>query len=82
MLTVIYIVCHVLVKYYLKYMDLIRRPDMAPMIFTKSILESKPINIFNFENMSRDFTYIDDITEAIYKCTKKIFSTIDIDLKA
>ncbi len=53
------------------------RPDMAPMIFTKSIIESKPINIFNFGNMSRDFTYIDDITEAIYKCTQKP-ATIDI----
>ncbi len=47
------------------------RPDMAPMIFTKSILEAKPINIFNFGDMSRDFTYIDDISEAIYKCTHK-----------
>ena len=52
------------------------RPDMAPMIFTKSIIESKPINIFNFGNMSRDFTYIDDIAEAIYKCTYKL-ATID-----
>ncbi len=47
------------------------RPDMAPMIFAKSILNSEPINIYNFGNMSRDFTYIDDITEAIYKCTLK-----------
>ena len=53
------------------------RPDMAPMIFTKSILNSEPINVFNFGNMSRDFTYIDDITEAIYKCTFKP-ATIDI----
>ncbi|OUL43878.1 capsular biosynthesis protein CpsI, partial [Prochlorococcus sp. HOT_208_60] len=52
------------------------RPDMAPMIFTKSIMESKPINIFNFGKMSRDFTYIDDICEAIYKCTYKP-ATID-----
>ncbi len=52
------------------------RPDMAPMIFTRSIIESKPINIFNYGNMSRDFTYIDDITEAIYKCTFKP-ATID-----
>tara|TARA_Y100000589_G_scaffold294411_1_gene300031 strand:- start:1654 stop:2673 length:1020 start_codon:yes stop_codon:yes gene_type:complete len=36
------------------------RPDMAPMIFTKSILEGKPIRIFNNGIMSRDFTYIDD----------------------
>ena len=43
------------------------RPDMAPMIFTKSILSSKPIKIFNNGNMYRDFTYIDDVSEAILK---------------
>ncbi len=43
------------------------RPDMAPMIFTKSIISSKPIKIFNNGDMYRDFTYIDDITEAIMK---------------
>ena len=37
------------------------RPDMAPMIFAKSILEEKPIRIFGNGNMKRDFTYIDDI---------------------
>ncbi len=57
------------------------RPDMAPMIFTKSILESAPISIFNFGDMSRDFTYIDDISEAIYKCTKKP-ATIDQQFNA
>ena len=36
------------------------RPDMAPMIFAKSILEEKVLNIYNRGNMSRDFTYIDD----------------------
>lgn len=41
------------------------RPDMALFIFTKSILEGKPIEIFNNGNMSRDFTYIDDIIEGI-----------------
>jgi len=41
------------------------RPDMAPMLFTKSILEGKPINVFNQGNMKRDFTYIDDITDGI-----------------
>ena len=43
------------------------RPDMAPMIFTKSILSSKPIKIFNNGDMYRDFTYIDDVSEAILK---------------
>jgi len=43
------------------------RPDMAPFLFTKAILEGKPINVFNGGNMLRDFTYIDDITEGIYR---------------
>tara|TARA_S200000501_G_scaffold335489_1_gene340185 strand:- start:1304 stop:2353 length:1050 start_codon:yes stop_codon:yes gene_type:complete len=43
------------------------RPDMAPMIFTKSILSSKPIKIFNNGDMYRDFTYIDDVSEVILK---------------
>tara|TARA_B100001250_G_scaffold224022_1_gene192091 strand:+ start:3472 stop:4476 length:1005 start_codon:yes stop_codon:yes gene_type:complete len=43
------------------------RPDMALFIFTKSILENKPIDIYNYGNMQRDFTYIDDIVEGIYK---------------
>ena len=47
------------------------RPDMAPMIFAKSILERQPIQIFNNGNMSRDFTYIDDVAEAISRCTLK-----------
>ncbi len=47
------------------------RPDMAPMIFTKSILNKKPINIFNYGNMERDFTYIDDVVEAIIRCCSK-----------
>jgi UDP-glucuronate 4-epimerase len=41
------------------------RPDMAPFIFTKSIIEDKPINVFNNGEMKRDFTYIDDIIEGI-----------------
>ncbi len=43
------------------------RPDMAPMIFTKAILSSEPIKIFNNGEMYRDFTYIDDVTDAIIK---------------
>lgn len=41
------------------------RPDMALFLFTKSILESKPIQLFNNGNMVRDFTYISDIVESI-----------------
>jgi UDP-glucuronate 4-epimerase len=41
------------------------RPDMAPFLFTKAILAKKPIDIFNYGNMRRDFTYVDDIVEGI-----------------
>ncbi|MDR6940225.1 NAD-dependent epimerase [Mucilaginibacter pocheonensis] len=41
------------------------RPDMALFIFTKAMLEGKPIEVFNNGNMLRDFTYIDDIIEGI-----------------
>ncbi len=43
------------------------RPDMALFKFTKAILEDKPIEIYNNGNMLRDFTYIDDIIDAIVK---------------
>jgi len=43
------------------------RPDMAPAIFTESILKKKPIKIFNNGKMSRDFTYINDAVEGILK---------------
>lgn len=43
------------------------RPDMAYFLFTKKILENKPIDIFNNGNMERDFTYIDDIIEGVMR---------------
>lgn len=43
------------------------RPDMALFLFTKAILEGKPIKVFNNGNMRRDFTYIDDIVEGLYR---------------
>lgn len=43
------------------------RPDMALFIFTKAILEGRPIDIFNFGRMKRDFTYVDDIVESIVR---------------
>jgi UDP-glucuronate 4-epimerase len=43
------------------------RPDMAPFLFTKAILEEKPIKVFNHGRMRRDFTYIDDIVEAVIR---------------
>jgi UDP-glucuronate 4-epimerase len=41
------------------------RPDMALFVFTKSILEGKPIDVFNHGKMRRDFTYVEDIVEGI-----------------
>ncbi|MCL2027008.1 MAG: NAD-dependent epimerase/dehydratase family protein [Bacteroidales bacterium] len=41
------------------------RPDMAPIIFTKSIVEGTPINIYNEGKMYRDFTFIDDIIQSM-----------------
>ena len=47
------------------------RPDMALFKFTKSILEEKPIEVFNHGNHTRDFTYIDDIVEGVIKTLDK-----------
>jgi UDP-glucuronate 4-epimerase len=43
------------------------RPDMAPMLFADAILNDRPIKVFNNGDMSRDFTYIDDIVDGITK---------------
>jgi len=43
------------------------RPDMAPMLFLDAILSDRPIKVFNHGEMSRDFTYIDDIIDGIIK---------------
>jgi UDP-glucuronate 4-epimerase len=43
------------------------RPDMALFLFTKAILEGKPIDVFNNGKMKRDFTYVDDIAEGIVR---------------
>lgn len=48
------------------------RPDMAYFSFTNNIMEGKPIKVFNHGKMERDFTYIDDIVEGIYKLINKI----------
>ena len=48
------------------------RPDMSYFLFTKSILEEKPIDVFNYGNMKRDFTYIDDIIESLIRVMGKI----------
>lgn len=41
------------------------RPDMAPWLFTQAILNGKPIKVFNYGKMQRDFTYIDDIVTGV-----------------
>ena len=48
------------------------RPDMALFLFTKAILEGKPINVFNYGKMRRDFTYIDDITEGVVRVMERV----------
>ena len=51
------------------------RPDMAYFSFTKAILAGEPINVFNHGRMSRDFTYIDDITEGVVRVLDRIPGT-------
>jgi UDP-glucuronate 4-epimerase len=48
------------------------RPDMALFLFTKAILEDQPIDVYNQGNMKRDFTYIDDIIEGVYRIAAKV----------
>ncbi len=48
------------------------RPDMAYFLFTKAILESKPIKVFNQGRMKRDFTYIDDIIEGVFRILDRL----------
>jgi len=43
------------------------RPDMAMWLFTEAILEGRPIKLFNHGNMRRDFTYVDDVVEAVVR---------------
>ncbi|MDR3368487.1 NAD-dependent epimerase [Rhodoferax sp.] len=48
------------------------RPDMAPILFTKAILEGRSIDVFNHGQMQRDFTYIDDIVEGVLRTVDRI----------
>lgn len=48
------------------------RPDMALFLFSKAILDGKPMELFNFGKMERDFTYIDDIVEGVVRVGEKI----------
>lgn len=47
------------------------RPDMAYFLFTKAILEGRPIKVFNHGRMKRDFTYIDDIVEGVIRVMER-----------
>jgi len=48
------------------------RPDMAMFIFAKAIAEDQPIRLFNYGRMRRDFTYIDDVVEAVERLIEKV----------
>lgn len=48
------------------------RPDMSPILFAKSILDERPIKVFNNGNHTRDFTYIDDIVEGVIRTSDRI----------
>tara|TARA_B100000780_G_C21108935_1_gene447982 strand:+ start:685 stop:1692 length:1008 start_codon:yes stop_codon:yes gene_type:complete len=57
------------------------RPDMALFIFVNQILKKLPIDLFNYGNMIRDFTYIDDIVEGILRVIKKIPNKKNLKIK-
>jgi UDP-glucuronate 4-epimerase len=48
------------------------RPDMALFLFTKAILEGRPIDVFNYGKMQRDFTYVDDIVEGVIRVLDRV----------
>jgi UDP-glucuronate 4-epimerase len=48
------------------------RPDMALFLFTKNILEGKPIDVFNYGNHRRDFTYVADIANGVVRATDRV----------
>lgn len=56
------------------------RPDMAPYLFTKAIVNNKKITVFGKGETLRDWTYIDDITEGIYACINKTYKFEIINL--
>ncbi len=48
------------------------RPDMALFLFTKAILERRPIDVYNYGDMQRDFTYVDDIVEGVIRVLDRV----------
>ena len=57
------------------------RPDMALFLFTKAILEGRPIDVFNHGKMIRDFTYVDDIAEGVVRTLDRV-ATADANYDA
>ena len=57
------------------------RPDMALFLFTKAILEGRPIDVFNHGHMQRDFTYVDDIVEGVVRVLDRV-ATPNADYRA
>lgn len=51
------------------------RPDMAPFLFTKAIIQGDPIKVFNAGKLTRDFTYIDDIVEGLIRIISSFFNS-------
>lgn len=56
------------------------RPDMAPILFAKAISEGKKIDVFNFGDLKRDFTFIDDIIDGLYKVSVAIPQKLNTSL--
>ena len=56
------------------------RPDMSLFLFTKNILEGKPIDVFNYGNHRRDFTYVDDIVEGVIRAIDRAASQLLVPL--
>ncbi|MDR2173255.1 MAG: NAD-dependent epimerase/dehydratase family protein [Burkholderiales bacterium] len=52
------------------------RPDMSPMLFADAILSGKPIKVFNYGKMQRDYTFIDDIVEGVVRVATRLPDTI------
>nr|WP_315201439.1 NAD-dependent epimerase [uncultured Albidiferax sp.] len=48
------------------------RPDMALFLFTKAIIDGRPIEVYNYGNMQRDFTYVDDIVEGVVRVVDRV----------
>lgn len=53
------------------------RPDMAMFLFTDAIIKGNPIKVFNQGNLERDFTYIDDIIDGVFKIVNKEYTVVN-----